>query len=648
MVIIYSLFDGITWWGAAITLAFFVLQMFFFCGTIKKMKCVRAVFPSGHSGRYVANKDVDSVRLEYVSENGNAAENKFLVHLLDELNDYFRKNSGTTDFSIIQHKTDRFIDTMYEDAVSRISFPTYLGLMGTFLGVLSGLLLFNVADGEDLVTDEKVSNLINGVLVSMVTSFIGLLLSTISNYWATNVKRDLDEKKNRFYEFVQNELMPELGTSMVKALSKLHRTINSFQPAFDGVISRFQSTFEECTNSFGEAFRTNVTVVADAVAVMSSNMKFFNEAIGNQKELLGILKSNQLNKTLDKFVASTSQFGSLADSMSLLYQVKEEIILATNDLLKTQSEYCKSLAVPQKIAHELNDILNRIITFEDSINALGANISDTQLLGNRQMNLINEQLSIIKSKNEQAATYADIANEQLKSMYEVQVNAINDLSEKYRASIENHSEELKDMVDRMSEELKTKWDAFKSMLDSSFDIRTVQEDFGYLRNLGTIDKKVSELFDGVRNIQGTVKALAKIPRSGNASQPYYNRNRMAGDTPNEPPIERNVSGIRNGGEVQILKNELFRIKEIVQSIDIPPSRKLKSEDLDSLRSQQKKAKKNVEDLRNKFSELKQSMSSEDIERMESSIKDLEQKLLEKEDEIGLLKSKNKWWPFGRK
>lgn len=36
-----------------------------------------------------------------------------------------------------------------------------------------------------------------------------------------------------------------------------------FEPAFNKVIDRFQETFDTCTSSFGEAFRQDVTVVAN-------------------------------------------------------------------------------------------------------------------------------------------------------------------------------------------------------------------------------------------------------------------------------------------------------------------------------------------------------------------------------------------------
>lgn len=486
--------NSITWWGWISSLAFISLQLFFFYKTMSKLYNVNSIFPKDvlyQKKENIVNKDCT----EIICMNGQRQiiEISSLKLLINELNDYIKKNLGTTDFSIMQHKTDRYVDAMFEDAVSRISFPTYLGLMGTFLGVLIGLSSFNITDGSTVVTDEKISNLINGVLVSMFTSLMGLLLSTWSNGYAAYVKKNLDDRRNRFYEFLQNELMPELGTSMVSALAKLRTTINRFEPSFNKVIDRFQETFEQCTNSFGSAFRENVQVVSNAVETMGENMSTINETVKNQKELITVLKSNALNKTLDKFISTTNQFDNLTVAMTSLYQIKEDIVKTVQTLIVRQKEYNESLSVPQTIAENLNLILDRINNFEQNINGLGESIAQTQMIGNREMNLIERQLNIINVKNKLAENYADIANEELENLFKNQVEAIEQLNKKYKLAIGQHADELECMIDDMSKELKRKWGAFSGTLESSFDIKTIQIDFGYLQKLQVIDEKLASI-----------------------------------------------------------------------------------------------------------------------------------------------------------
>ncbi|MDE5758170.1 MAG: hypothetical protein K2H85_06110, partial [Allobaculum sp.] len=110
----------------------------------------------------VYGKDEDTQLDAYVAGEGSS-----LHTLIKELNEYTRKNHGTTDFSVIQNKTERKINVMYENATSKLAFPTYLGLMGTFLGVFLGLLSFNwgLFNSVNGITDAAISNLIWGVLV---------------------------------------------------------------------------------------------------------------------------------------------------------------------------------------------------------------------------------------------------------------------------------------------------------------------------------------------------------------------------------------------------------------------------------------------------------------------------------------------------
>lgn len=65
-----------------------------------------------------------------------------LNNLIKEINHYIYKTKGTTDFATIQNKVERKLNMRYDQSAARLAFPTYLGLMGTFLGVFMGILMF--------------------------------------------------------------------------------------------------------------------------------------------------------------------------------------------------------------------------------------------------------------------------------------------------------------------------------------------------------------------------------------------------------------------------------------------------------------------------------------------------------------------------
>ena len=102
--------------------------------------------------------------------------------LIEEINHYVMKTKGTTDFAVIQNKVERKLNMRYDQSVAKLSFPTYIGLMGTFLGVFTGILMFIVGfDSASGITDNSIKNLLIGVLVSMSTSLAGLYITTRNN-----------------------------------------------------------------------------------------------------------------------------------------------------------------------------------------------------------------------------------------------------------------------------------------------------------------------------------------------------------------------------------------------------------------------------------------------------------------------------------
>lgn len=118
------------------------VQLYYFIGNRKKLEVVRDFFTKRRDYEVYGEAE-DSQLNPYVAEVGSS-----LHSLINELNEYTKKNHGTTDFSVIQNKTDRKINVLYDNATSRIAFPTYVGLMGTFAGVFLGLLFFTIGLGS--------------------------------------------------------------------------------------------------------------------------------------------------------------------------------------------------------------------------------------------------------------------------------------------------------------------------------------------------------------------------------------------------------------------------------------------------------------------------------------------------------------------
>ena len=500
---IYLFLDSNPW----ISILFFAaLQLWAFIPTLRKLDKFKGFFSNSENWKVEEKESGYAIHVENSSED--------LTELVGEINEYLEKNEGTTDFGIIKDKVENRLEALHEDATSKISFPTYLGLMGTFFGVWIGLQSFKIGVEQAGVSDEIVSTLIGGIIVSMVTSLVGLVLMMWGNAKAGDVLKIVENDKNKFFDFIQVRLMPVLGTSMVSALNKLHRTINTFEPAFKGVIGEFKDAFSECTETLRGTFGEKVQLLTSAVETMGKNMSLINENVKLQEQLLRTMQQRETLKTLESFVVAADKFDAVTTSIAKLSEVKEDIEDSSAKLVEAQTKFIGQMSVPERVFEKINAILNRIVTFEESLNALGESISKTQLLGNSQMNLIMEQITAIQKKTDLAVSYQELADDELKAVYETQKNAIKQLNEKYCAAIDTHGDDFalalndfKQAYEKIVKEcmsaVEAKRDEYIAEIRKSLDLEAKNQ---YLAQL----TKIPELLALLSSIQSSVKVQPDV------------------------------------------------------------------------------------------------------------------------------------------
>ena len=500
---IYLILDSNPW----ISILFFAaLQLWAFIPTLRKLDKFKGFFSNSENWKVEEKESGYAIHVENSSED--------LTELVGEINEYLEKNEGTTDFGIIKDKVENRLEALHEDATSKISFPTYLGLMGTFFGVWIGLQSFKIGVEQAGVSDEIVSALIGGIIVSMVTSLVGLVLMMWGNAKAGDVLKIVENDKNKFFDFIQVRLMPVLGTSMVSALNKLHRTINTFEPAFKGVIGEFKDAFSECTETLRGTFGEKVQLLTSAVETMGKNMSLINENVKLQEQLLRTMQQRETLKTLESFVVAADKFDAVTTSIAKLSEVKEDIEDSSAKLVEAQTKFIAQMSVPERVFEKINAILNRIVTFEESLNALGESISKTQLLGNSQMNLIMEQITAIQKKTDLAVSYQELADDELKAVYEAQKKAIKQLNEKYCAAIDAHGNDFvlamndfkqvyETIVKECMSAVEAKRDEYIAEIRKSLDLEDKNQHLAQLA-------KIPELLALLSSIQSSVKVQPDV------------------------------------------------------------------------------------------------------------------------------------------
>lgn len=485
-----SFFNSITFSALIVALIFAAVQLYYFFVTWHSRTRFNSFF-------YKTKKYETSIAYKNGESFTQLVEvgkpNSDLNNLIQEINHYVLKTKGTTDFAVIQNKVERKLNMRYDQSTVFLSFPTYVGLMGTFAGVFMGI--FNFLGGFDSVegiTDSSIQALLNGVLVSMVTSLFGLFLTTINNGFSGSARKKIEEDKNDFFDFVQTELMPSLDVSLVSAITKLHETVDKFEPAFDGVINRFQTTFDTCTKAFGDNFEKNVVAVAGAVDLMGQNMDKINQNIELQKELITTMQSDHTVKGMERFIEASDHFVGITQSLNKFEEARRMMLAAAQETIVLQNQYAESMKVPREMAIRINQILDRIVNFENSLKEVSVSLKQREILGNDIVNAIKEQVDSIAKKNKISEKYLDIADGKLEDLFVEQTKSIDALNKRYKDAISQHIDGFEEMMTGQTEELKNRHKAFMLSMEENLSIESIRKEFTALRTLEPIEDNLKK------------------------------------------------------------------------------------------------------------------------------------------------------------
>lgn len=506
-------------------LVFFAIQLYFFLDTKKCRERFASFFDREKD--YGSSITIEYDREEYPQIQLVGKDDSDLNELIKEINVYLFKTKGTSDYQFIQNKVERKINLRYDQSTVYQSFPTYIGLMGTFLGVFIGILMFLVGyDGVNF-GDESINNLLTGVLISMSTSLSGLILTTYNNAKAGTARKKVEDDKNDFFDFIQTDVTKTASASLVSAISKLHDTVDTFQPAFTVVIDGFKSAFAEVTRAFGEDFKQNVSAVTSAVNTMGQNMDKINANISLQQQLLDTFKSKELITGMEKYVEAANHFVGITQSLNKFEEARRMMLAAAQEAITIQDQYSESLKIPREIVVRLNQILDRIKNFEDSVNKAGVALQRRDILGNEVIDAIDAQIKGIAKKGKIADRFLEIADTKLEELYKEQTKAIGEMNRRYRVAIEGHAQGFEQMIAEQSDEL-VKWhNELLAALQAKFNIEDIRSEFSNLKKLNDIIEQLrfmskdpiktgdlANIGKKLDNIQGELKKLDENQRRG--------------------------------------------------------------------------------------------------------------------------------------
>jgi ABC-type transporter Mla subunit MlaD len=247
-----------------------------------------------------------------------------------------------------------------------------------------------------------------------------------------------------------------MGSNIVDALGRLKGTLDNFNTVFSD----------------------NIGNINNIVVSLAANMQTIAEGMGTQKQILNELYSSKFQ---DLIKVNTETFNRV-----------EKILPEMDDFIRKQKDLNELMANSTQFVTSMHKLLDRVSTFENSVNVLGETINESQLLGSRQLNLVQRHLDDLDKKQSLIENYTNQSNEMVEEYLKANVKHVRSLVDNFETAIRNAFEITNN--DSPFQKL-TKLDTI------SEEIKRLNE------TLASYTKKEEDLINVVSNISNDVKSI---------------------------------------------------------------------------------------------------------------------------------------------
>lgn len=331
-----------------LVIAIIILQVFLFIKTGRLISRLK----KGLSGDFSTGTTVaeDVTVIKYKSED----KDKVTENIESSINTYLRKNKGAvSDFNLIKDIVERNCDTLEAEISSQTPLPLYLGLMGTVAGIILGLFTITVNGGFAQI-DKVIEILMSDVAIAMIASFMGIGFTTLTLWKSKQCKVTVEANKNRFYTWIQTNLLPVISRSAVSAITLLQQNLTRFNESFTGTVDRL----EEKLGDVGDMYSSQIEILEkietiDVKKMAVANVKVlsaldgsmgsldrFSQYMGSVTEYLTAVR--ELNDKLDEHLERTETLGVVSEfyksqmkEIGLRQDAIKSAVLSVDDVMKS-------------------------------------------------------------------------------------------------------------------------------------------------------------------------------------------------------------------------------------------------------------------------------------------------------------------------
>ena len=359
-----------------IILVIICFQLYSYEDTVKKIKRYKRIFPKSVSAYSLRdlflknelsdneiedNQDIpiDTVDGEIVEDGVTVSQvhidgaSPTLVEIEHSLNMYLQKNKGAaSDFYLMKDVVERYCDADEEEITTQQPIPLYLGLMGTMVGIIVGVIYIVATKGfsGDSIT-ESVTQLMTCVAIAMTASFIGVYCTTRISWKSKEAFSQVESDKNKFYSWLQTELLPTLSGNTVNALYMLEQNL-----------TKFNTTFQ-----------SNITGLSRALGQIK-------ETSSEQVELINLLQDIDIRRVAQANVTVLRELRDCTSDLSRFNQYMHSVsdyLNAVNSLNSSLNEHLNRTAAIERMGVFFEQEINQVTAREQYINEVVANVDNT-------------------------------------------------------------------------------------------------------------------------------------------------------------------------------------------------------------------------------------------------------------------------------
>ena len=488
----------------AIILCIIAFQIFSYVDTQKKIRNYRKIFPKKTSAFSVFTTIVEEQRKTtddelpvddetediigipvsqiYVQDAGTT-----MTEIRNSLNKYLQKNKGSaSDFHLMKDVVERYCDAEAEEISTQQPIPLYLGLMGTMVGIIVGIAYVAISGGlEGAKIAENITELMSCVAIAMSASFIGVYCTTRISWSSKDALSEVEADKNRFYSWLQTELLPSLSGDTVNALYLLQQNLSTFNNTFQTNIAGLNRALEQVKETSTEQVELiNLISDIDIKRVAQANITVLHELKGCTTEL----------STFNRYLHNVSDY-----------------LTAVNNLNSNINEHLNRTAAIERMGAFFEREIEQVQTREHYINEVVANVDNT--LRQTFESLSESTVRGVQHLRNESASQLDSATQTMVAQQQAFRDSLREQRDEFARALHSEEEAFLNYLRGQKEDLSSKSNEITELVQ---EIRSLADTKSSMRELVSVSRqqsnKIDELIEAINSKQDRlVSPHVKIP-----------------------------------------------------------------------------------------------------------------------------------------